>query len=67
MKPNSKAFHLYFSIIRDITSDDAMAKKITKKILSEIIDSHLHPYDPLDFKKTILYWFEVDEHFNKFN
>jgi hypothetical protein len=59
MRPEAKAFHLYFSIVRDIISNDEKAKLITEKIVSEIIESHLHMYDSNSLIETIKYWQEV--------
>lgn len=59
MRPEAKAFHLYFSIVRDIIADDKKAKLITEKIVSEIIDSHLHTYGSNSLINTIEYWSEV--------
>lgn len=65
MRPEAKAFHLYFSIVRDIIADDEKAKLITEKIVSEIIDSHLQMYDPNSFKNTLNYWKNVSKEIHK--
>ena len=66
MNTQSKAFHIYFSIIRDIIANDEKAKLITNKIVDEIIESHLFIYDTKSIVKTIEYWKEVKEQINKF-
>lgn len=61
MNTEAKAFHLYFSIIRDIIADDKKAKLITNKIVDEIIESHIYKYDAENIFETIKYWKEVKE------
>lgn len=61
MNKKAKAFHLYFSIIRDIISDDKVAKLITNKVVEEIIQSHLHIHNPENVIETIKYWQEVKQ------
>jgi hypothetical protein len=61
MNTKAKAFHLYFSIIRDIIADDKVAKLITNKVVEEIIQSHLHIHNPENVIETIKYWQEVKQ------
>lgn len=61
MNTEAKAFHLYFSIIRDIIADDKKAKLITNKIVDEIIESHIYKFDTENIYETIKYWQEVKE------
>jgi hypothetical protein len=37
MTPQEKAFHLYFSFIRDVTSDTKRAKIAALKVVDELI------------------------------
>lgn len=65
MNTEAKAFHLYFSIIRDIIANDEKAKLITTKIVDEIIESHLHIHSPNNTVETIKYWQEVKQEITK--
>jgi hypothetical protein len=65
MNTKSKAFHIYFSIIRDIIANDEKAKLITTKIVDEIIESHIYIYDTENIFETIKYWQEVKQEITK--
>ena len=65
MNTEARAFHLYFSIYRDIVANDEKAKLITTKIVDEIIESHLHKYNPENISETLKYWIEVKSKINK--
>jgi hypothetical protein len=65
MNTEAKAFHLYFSIIREIIADEQIAKLITNKVVEEIIQSHLHIHNPENVIETIKYWQEVKTKINK--
>ena len=54
-------FNYLFKIIRDIISDDKVAKLITNKVVEEIIQSHLHIHNPENVIETIKYWQEVKQ------
>lgn len=64
MNTKAKAFHLYFSVIREIIADEQKAKLITTKIVSEIIESHLHYEYPDDIYKNLKYWYTVKDEIN---
>lgn len=65
MNTKEKAFHLYFSVIRDIIADEKKAKLITTKIIDEIIESHLYHEYPNDIYKNLKYWYEVKKQAEK--
>jgi hypothetical protein len=65
MNEESKAFHLFFSVIRDIIADEQKAKLITTKIVSEIIESHLHYEYPDNIYKNLKYWYNVKDKISK--
>jgi hypothetical protein len=65
MNTKAKAFHLYFSVIRDIIADEQKAKLITTKIIDEIIQSHLYHEYPDDIYKNLKYWNEVKQQTEK--
>ncbi len=65
MNEESKAFHLYFSVVRDIIADEQKAKLITTKIVDEIIESHMYNEYTDDISKNLKYWFNVKQKITK--
>ena len=58
MTPQEKAFHLYFSFIRDVTSDTERAKIAALKVVDEIIQAMDNVMLPNPFKQ---YWNKVKQ------
>ncbi len=63
--PEIKAFHLYFSVVRDIIADEQKAKLITTKIVDEIIESHMYNEYTDDISKALKYWFNIKQKITK--
>jgi hypothetical protein len=63
MTPKEKAFHLYFSFVRDVIADKEKAKKCALIAIDEVIEAlHEHHWQN---RLIINYWEEVKQEIEK--
>lgn len=61
MTPKEKAFHLYFSFIRDIIGDHEKAKQCALKVVNEMLNDHLSNKTKRYGRERYHFWQQVKQ------